>query len=108
MMTFVAALHILVAVALIILVLVQDSKGGAMGGMFAGGSSNSILGATGAANLFVKATRVAAVLFAITCLWLFILTGRQKDSVMDKAVVPPAATTTETSVPVPAPTPEQK
>jgi preprotein translocase subunit SecG len=88
MLTLVAVVHILTAVTLILLVLVQDSKGGAMGGMFAGGGSNSILGATGATNLFVKLTRAAAIIFAITCLLLVILSAQERKSVLEGVVLP--------------------
>lgn len=88
MLTLVAVLHILTAVTLIFLVLLQDSKGG---GMFAGGSSSSILGNTGATNLFVKLTRGAAVVFATTCILLVILSAQERKSVIEGVVVPTQA-----------------
>lgn len=81
MMTFVAVIHILVAIALIGLVLIQDSKGGGALGM--GGGSNSLLGATGAQTLAAKVTRWAAVIFAITCLSLTMMTSQSTKSVLD-------------------------
>lgn len=89
METFVAILHILVAVILIGLVLVQDSKSGSLGGAF-GGGSNSVLGATGAATLASKLTRWTAVIFAVTCILLTIFINRQQRSVIDSAVIPSA------------------
>lgn len=89
MYTLVATIHVIVSVVLILLVLVQDSKGGA--GMFAGGSSQSILGATGGATLLSKLSRGAAVIFAFTCIMLTIYTTRQGASVVDGAALPPPA-----------------
>lgn len=73
---------------LVLLVLVQDSKGGA--GMFAGGSSQSILGATGGASLLAKMTRVTAVVFALTSIMLTIYTSRMGSSVTEGAPIPQA------------------
>jgi preprotein translocase subunit SecG len=93
MMTFIAILHIFIALALIGLVLVQDSKGGAMGSAFGGGGSNSLLGATGATTLAAKLTRWVAGIFAITCISLSIMTSTGKKSVVDSLpVTAPAAT----------------
>lgn len=92
METFITVLHVVVALTLILLVLVQDSKGGSLGGAFGGGGggSNSILGATGAATLASKLTRVAAFVFALTCIALTIHSARGKKSVVDLAPAPAA------------------
>ncbi|HEX4925797.1 MAG TPA: preprotein translocase subunit SecG [Bdellovibrionales bacterium] len=90
MFTFVAVLHIIVAIGLIFMVLIQDSKS-ATGGMFGGGGSQSILGATGAATLFVKITRVLAVVFALTCIALTVFVARRSTSVLEGQVPPGGA-----------------
>jgi len=91
MMTFVAILHILVALLLIGLVLVQDSKGGGALGM--GGGSNSVLGAAGAQTLWAKLTRVIALIFAMTCISLSYMTAQKTRSIIDSTPIPsvPAA-----------------
>lgn len=82
-MTFVAILHIIAAVLLIGLVLIQDSKG-AMGGSFGGGgSSSSILGPTGAPNFLFKLTRYVVVGFAITSLLLTKFSSEKSGSALD-------------------------
>ena len=105
-MTFVAILHIIAAVLLIGLVLVQDSKG-AMGGSFGGGgSSSSILGPTGAPNFLFKLTRYIVVGFALTSLFLTKLSSEKSASALDN--LPPSATQSAPMVPgteaAPAPT----
>lgn len=95
MLTFIAIVHLLVAVVLIFLVLIQDSKGGAMGSMLGGGSSNSLLGATGATSFLVKVTRFVAVIFAATCIALTMMSGSSK-SVID-GYLPPAASDQNTN-----------
>jgi preprotein translocase subunit SecG len=104
MFTFVATLHILVAIGLIFMVLIQDSKGGATGGMFGGGGSQSILGATGAASLFVKVTRWMAVVFALTCIALTLMVAQRSGSVLEGAA-PPAAKAIPATSPLDPPLP---
>jgi preprotein translocase subunit SecG len=88
--TFVAILHVITAVVLIALVLLQDSKGGGGLGSMGGGGSNSLMGATGAATLAQKMTRYAAVIFAITSISMTVL-SRQSSSVVDNLVAPAAS-----------------
>lgn len=103
--TFVAILHIIAALILIALVLIQDSKGGGALGM-GGGGSNSVLGATGASTLAAKLTRVMAIIFAFTSIGLTVISSQQSKSVLDK--VPGAATIPTTPATPAAPAaPEQ-
>lgn len=111
--TFVAILHIVVALVLIGLVLIQDSKGGgALGIGGGGGGSNSVLGATGASTLAAKMTRIAAIIFALTSIGLTVLSSQESKSVLDKlpaaSAVPaapsaPAAAPADTAAPAAAP-----
>lgn len=96
METFVAVLHITVALILIILVLIQDSKGGSVGGAFGGGGggSNSVLGATGATTIAQKMTRWTAVIFACTSIGLTAYSAKKHRSVVDGM---PAAAPVENS-----------
>ncbi|MEK6773908.1 MAG: preprotein translocase subunit SecG [Bdellovibrionota bacterium] len=108
MMTFVAVLHVLVALLLIALVLVQDSKGGGALGM-GGGGSNSVLGAAGAQTIWAKLTRIIAFIFAATCVGLTYMTASQSKSIIDSVPIAapvvgepaanPAATTTTPAAP---------
>jgi len=105
--SFIAILHIVVALVLIALVLVQDSKSGGAGGAFGGGGSNSVLGATGAATLAQKLTRWTAVIFALTSIGLSVEAARSNRSVMDSlpaaaaATPPPVLPTTGATAPAP-------
>ncbi len=84
-MGLLTVLHIFVAVILIFLVLVQDSKG-AMGSTFGGGGGggNTLFGATGADNALTKLTKGFVVLFALTCILLTRLSAQNRDSVLDE------------------------
>ena len=73
--------HVLVALAIIGLVLLQHGKGADMGSGFGGGASSSLFGATGSANFLSRATAVLATIFFILSLTLaYIATNRPRDS----------------------------
>ncbi|MBN8538296.1 MAG: preprotein translocase subunit SecG [Deltaproteobacteria bacterium] len=105
MIGFLTVVHILIAISLCALVLVQDSKGG--GALGIGGSgSNSLLGATGAQSLASKLTRYMAIFFAISCVALTYFLAHQNKSVVDQLGTPaltapamPAATQSTPAVP---------
>jgi preprotein translocase subunit SecG len=69
-LTVVIALHVLIALGIIGLVLLQHGKGADMGSGFGGGASSSLFGATGSANFLSRATAVLATLFFLTSLGL--------------------------------------
>ncbi len=62
--------HVLVALAIIGLVLLQHGKGADMGSGFGGGASSSLFGATGSANFLSRTTAVLATLFFLLSLAL--------------------------------------
>lgn len=88
MVSILAFVHIFLCVFLVVLVLIQDPKGGAAGGMFGGSSSNSLFGATGAPTFMAKMTRWVAVLFASFCIIMTISVKPRSASVLDTVGVP--------------------
>jgi preprotein translocase subunit SecG len=79
--------HVVVALAIIGLVLLQHGKGADMGSGFGGGASSSLFGATGSANFLSRATAVLATAFFILSLVLaYIATNapRESGSVVDR------------------------
>src|SRR4051812_42790317 len=97
--TLIAIVHIFVALLLITIVLLQDSKGGGMGGAFGGGASQTLFGATGAANFMVKLTRGLAVVFMLTCLGLTIFAGRRNSHSVVDTMPTTAAPSAQTGAP---------
>ncbi|HEU0282233.1 MAG TPA: preprotein translocase subunit SecG [Gallionella sp.] len=91
METLVWVVHLLAAVVLIGLVLMQHGKGADMGASFGSGSAGSLFGSSGSANFLSRSTAVAATLFFITSLSLTYIYAHpaQQQGVMDK--VKPAA-----------------
>lgn len=85
----VLTVHILVALAIIGLVLMQHGKGADMGAAFGSGSSGSLFGASGSANFLSRTTAVLATVFFLTSLSLaYIASGKPKTagSLMEEAV----------------------
>ena len=63
-------IHVLAAIGVIGLVLVQHGKGADMGAAFGSGASGSLFGATGSANFLSRTTAVLATVFFVTSLLL--------------------------------------
>ncbi|MCA1978686.1 MAG: preprotein translocase subunit SecG [Thiobacillus sp.] len=101
METLVWIFHIVVAVAVVVLVLLQQGKGADMGAAFGSGSAGSLFGATGSANFLSRSTAILATLFFLTSLGLAYFGLQQhkpSGSVTERTAVPAPAQ----SVPVPA------
>ena len=107
--TAVIVLHVLIALAIIGLVLLQHGKGADMGSGFGGGASGSLFGATGSANFLSRATAVLATIFFLTSLGLaYLATSKPKSSggVMDAVRNAPAAPAKPAAVQVPDASPK--
>ena len=97
-------LHILVALAIIGLVLMQHGKGADMGAAFGSGASGSLFGASGSANFLSRTTGVLAGVFFVTSLSLaYVAASKPKttgsvmqDTVKSLPVTAPAAGGVET------------
>lgn len=98
MLTLLSIVHVLIGIGLVIFVLLQDPKGGAMGVFSGGSSSNSFFGASGASNFLASTTKWLAIAFAASCLLLTYMTSKRASSVMD-TYVPPAANPSATPAP---------
>ena len=86
METLVWVVHIITAVVLVGLVLMQHGKGADMGVSFGTGSAGSLFGSSGSANFLSRSTAVAATVFFITSMTLTYLYAHplQPQGVMDK------------------------
>ncbi|MDH5480724.1 MAG: preprotein translocase subunit SecG [Nitrosomonas sp.] len=70
METIIWSTHVILAVALIVLVLLQQGKGADMGAAFGGGSSGSLFGASGSATFLSRMTGFIAAMFFSTSMGL--------------------------------------
>jgi preprotein translocase subunit SecG len=96
MVYLVTALHVVISFFLIIVVLLQSGKAADLAGAFGGMGSQTVFGPRGTTTVLSKATTVAAALFMVTSLTLFILANQKgpgTGSVLEhrKSAVPAAA-----------------
>jgi len=86
MTTILLTIHIMIAVALVGVVLLQRSEGGALG--IGGSGGGGFMTARGTANLLTRVTAVLAAAFFITSIGLAILAGngRQAPSIVDEVI----------------------
>lgn len=86
METVVLVIHLILAIALVGVILLQQSEGGALG-IGGGGGGGGLFSARGAANLLTRTTAVLAVLFLATSITLAILAKERSrgQSVLDQA-----------------------
>ena len=66
MIVFLMIIHIIISGLLVLSILVQSSKGGALDGLVGGAATNA-LGGQGASRFMKQATIVLAVIFTISC-----------------------------------------
>jgi len=94
-------IHMLTAVAIIGLVLLQQGKGADMGAAFGGGGSQTLFGARGSATFLSRTTGILAAIFFATSLALAVVyshqSGERAHSIVDQ--VPPATTAPAPQVP---------
>jgi preprotein translocase subunit SecG len=77
MQIFVLCIHVLVALGIIGLVLLQHGKGADMGAAFGSGSAGGLFGASGASNFLSRSTAVLTFVFFVTSLTLtYLSTGK--------------------------------
>ena len=106
--------HLVMAIALVVLVLLQQGKGAQAGAAFGGGSSGSsqsLFGARGSANFLTRTTAIIATVFFITTLSLAYLYANRSSSssVVGGSVVEQIEEVPESDVPmVPADAPAEE
>jgi preprotein translocase subunit SecG len=111
--------HVLLALMIIALVLLQRGKGAEAGAGFGSGASGTVFGARGTSTLFSKLTAIFAGLFFVTSLSLAYLgthspvaptsvleRAAQAAAAASKAAPPPAVTPPATAPAPSAPAPE--
>jgi len=107
MYTLLTILHIFIAIALMLVVLIQRGKGSDIGAAFGGGSSQTVFGGRGATTVLHKITAAMAVLFMLSSLTLAILAAKRGSSSIILEERPEASAPAQTSG-RPAPEGQQK
>ncbi|NJD05805.1 MAG: preprotein translocase subunit SecG [Methylococcaceae bacterium] len=76
-------IHVVIALSIIGLVLLQQGRGADAGAGFGGGASGTLFGARGAASFLSRTTAICATLFFTTSMLLAYLGGRQDNKPHD-------------------------
>ena len=99
MQTVLLVVHVLIAMGLIGMILIQHGKGADMGAAFGSGASSTVFGSRGAGSFLTRFTATLAALFFVTSLSLAFLASKsafkRTDSVIDRVeqVIPVAPQT---------------
>jgi preprotein translocase subunit SecG len=101
----VTALYVLVCLSMMLVVYLQQGKGGDIASAFGGGSSQAAFGARSGATVLSRATAVCAVLFVIGALALGMLGRRGPGSVIGGRTPLTQPSTPNTTSPLKAPVP---
>ncbi|MDH5433224.1 MAG: preprotein translocase subunit SecG [Gammaproteobacteria bacterium] len=101
-MELILIIYLIVSLALIGIILIQQGKGAEMGASFGSGASNTVFGAAGSGNVLTKTTTFLAILFfaiALTISYQNADTEEVKDAVLDAPVAEEAASPEEQIAP---------
>lgn len=91
MQTLVFVLHIVAAISIVVLVLLQHGKGADMGAAFGSGSAGSLFGSAGAANFLSRTTAILAAVFFLTSLGLTYFSAPSRSGGVTQQLSMPAA-----------------
>ena len=94
-------LHVVIAVVLIGLVLIQHGKGADIGAAFGSGASNTLFGSQGTGGFLFKLTGGLAITFFVTSLTLSYLVTAQYQKSVQQAIPQQSTLPVNNAVPVP-------
>ena len=97
--TLIVILHLLIAIALVGLILIQQGKGAETGASFGAGASGTVFGSQGSATFLSRLTGVLATVFFVTSLGLAYYASSKAGEVRD-AGLPAPALQSQSQVPV--------
>ncbi len=91
------ALHILVSIAIVALILLQQGKGAEVGASFGSGGSQTLFGSTGSGNFLSHTTAILVVIFFVTSFGLSMLAKNKAGAGSSDEGIPSAAAIEEHS-----------
>lgn len=108
MENFILVVHVLIALVIIGLIMLQQGKGAEMGASFGSGSSQTVFGAVGSGNFFSRLTGILVFVFFITSFTLAIM-AKHKSKIDEHFLAPATETSVQSkSTTAESPTPETK
>ena len=90
MSSVILTIHIMLAIAITILVLLQRSEGGALGGLGGGQGANGLFTGRQAGNILTKLTSIFFACFVVTSLALVIM-ARNSSTAVPETILPPVS-----------------
>lgn len=103
MQPLILVIHVVIAVCLVVLVLMQHGKGADAGAAFGSGASNTMFGSVGTTPFLMKITVVFTIIFFATSIGLSYLSAREQRMQGTTAIpVAPTMPTAPMSVPPPS------
>lgn len=81
-------IHIVAAVCLVYLVLIQHGKGADVGAAFGSGASNTMFGSIGSVPFLIKITTLIAAIFFTTSIMLGVMIAKQSKQAIVSTQVP--------------------
>lgn len=75
--SFISILHVVVAIALIMIILMQTGRGSDIGAAFGAGASQTVFGSSGSTPFLNRITVGAAIVFMLTSLMLAYASGHR-------------------------------
>lgn len=102
METLVTVVHVLAAMGVIGLVLLQHGKGADMGAAFGSGASGSLFGVSGSSNFMSRATAIFVAIFFATSMTLAYLSSHRAEQSSVVSMQKKTVTTTTQDAPKPA------
>ncbi|MDD5544716.1 MAG: preprotein translocase subunit SecG [Acidobacteriia bacterium] len=106
MLVLLTSIHVLSAIVIILVILLQSGSSADLAGAFGGGGSQTAFGPRGAGTVLSKITTGAAIIFMITSFTLAIMaTKKSSNSVLEGTTNVPVAPQTNPNTPPPSPMP---
>lgn len=87
--TVVVVVHLLVAIGLVGLILIQQGKGAETGASFGSGASGTVFGSQGSATFLSRLTAVLATVFFVTSLGLAFYASHKASDIRDAGLPVP-------------------
>lgn len=97
METILLIVHLIAAVGLVGLVLLQQGKGADMGAAFGAGASATVFGSRGSASFLTRGTAILAAIFFVTSLSLAYFSGQNVSRKSVTEVIPAAPVVEQTA-----------
>lgn len=106
MLPILIVIHVLIAVALVGLVLIQRGRGADIGAAFGSGASQTVFGSRGSASFLTRTTAVLAALFFVSSLGLAYFYGQRTERASVTELAAPGTPASGSEVAAPADMPQ--